>query len=303
MYTIRMAARATGLSEDTLRAWERRYGVVCPQRTEAGYRLYDDAAIETLRAMRELVDRGWGPSQAAAQLAGRSTGHPGAPQAPAQPSTPTAPDVPAGPAGPDIESFVAAATALDTHALTRQLDEAFSRASFEQVADRWLMPALDALGRAWAAGQLGVAGEHLAAHCVLRRLSAAYEAAGEQPGGSRVLIGLPPGARHELGVLAFAVAARRVGLRTAYLGADVPREDWLRAARSLGPEGRSAVVLAVPCRRDARAAAAVASELQQASPAVLLAAGGRHQDLLPPPCLQLGHEFGTAAATLAGRLR
>ncbi|HET8570333.1 MAG TPA: MerR family transcriptional regulator [Candidatus Limnocylindria bacterium] len=51
MYTIREAAHRAGVTPDVLRAWERRYGVVSPQRTASGYRLYDDAAIARLRAM------------------------------------------------------------------------------------------------------------------------------------------------------------------------------------------------------------------------------------------------------------
>lgn len=286
MYTIRTAARVTGVSEATLRAWERRYEVIRPQRTEAGYRLYDDAAIDTVRAMRDLVARGVAPSQAAAQLrVGRGPGFD------------------AGFEPQDVAGFVAAARDLDAVALARSLDDAFSRASFERVADGWLMPALAALGTAWAEGNLSVAGEHLAAQCVMRRLGMAYEAAGERPAADAVLIGLPPGARHELGALAFAVAARRVGLSTAYLGADVPENDWLTAAERLRRTPQRAVVLAVASRRDARTGAGVVAGLHARDADLLLAAGGRAQHLLPDPCIQLGHEVGAAAAALAARLR
>ena len=62
MYTIKEAALRTGISVPALRAWERRYGVVAPTRTAAGYRLYDDRALERLRTMRALVDAGWTPA-------------------------------------------------------------------------------------------------------------------------------------------------------------------------------------------------------------------------------------------------
>ena len=77
MYTIKQAAARTGLSVPTIRAWERRYGVVRPSRTAAGYRLYDDDALARLLAMRRLVDGdGWRPSQAAERViaAGDSAG-------------------------------------------------------------------------------------------------------------------------------------------------------------------------------------------------------------------------------------
>ena len=56
MYTIKQAAARTGLTIPTIRAWERRYAIVTPARTAAGYRLYDEAAIERLAAMRTLVE-------------------------------------------------------------------------------------------------------------------------------------------------------------------------------------------------------------------------------------------------------
>ena len=69
MYTIRQAAARTGLSVPIIRVWERRYGVVQPSRTPAGYRLYDDESIARLAAMRRLVaEEGWQPSQAAQRV-------------------------------------------------------------------------------------------------------------------------------------------------------------------------------------------------------------------------------------------
>ena len=58
MYTIKQAAARTGLSVPIIRVWERRYGVVQPGRTPAGYRLYDDESIARLAAMRQLVAEG-----------------------------------------------------------------------------------------------------------------------------------------------------------------------------------------------------------------------------------------------------
>ena len=65
MYTITEAANRFGVAIDTIRAWERRYGVVVPARTESGYSLYDDDAIRRLDAMRRLVADGMQPSAAA----------------------------------------------------------------------------------------------------------------------------------------------------------------------------------------------------------------------------------------------
>src|SRR6187397_1490128 len=65
MYTIKEAAARSGVGASAIRAWERRYGVVRPVRTPAGYRLYDDDALRVLLAMRTLIETGWAASEAA----------------------------------------------------------------------------------------------------------------------------------------------------------------------------------------------------------------------------------------------
>ena len=68
MYTVSQAEGLTGIPSTTLRAWERRYGIIAPRRTEGGYRLYDAAQIATLREMAGRVEGGMRPAQAAASL-------------------------------------------------------------------------------------------------------------------------------------------------------------------------------------------------------------------------------------------
>ena len=69
MYTIKEASARSGLPIATIRAWERRYRAVEPARTPSGYRLYDDAAVDRLIAMRQLVEvEGVRPGQAAGQV-------------------------------------------------------------------------------------------------------------------------------------------------------------------------------------------------------------------------------------------
>ena len=250
MYTIKHAAELTGVSVATLRAWERRYGIVTPHRTEAGYRLYDAEAVRALSVMNALVVEGWAPRQAAAETLRRiESGDDAAPVA-----LDSAGSTAAEPAG--TAAFVDAAARLDAVTLAEVLDERFSRGSFESVVDGWLMPALRALGEGWAEGRVSVAGEHLAAYAVQRRLAAAYDAAASRASGPRVIVGLPPGARHELGALAFATAARRAGLAASYLGADLPAADWSsavaahRAAASGAVGGARHGARRPPIRRD-----------------------------------------------------
>jgi methylmalonyl-CoA mutase cobalamin-binding subunit len=146
-----------------------------------------------------------------------------------------------------------------------------SLGSFEHVVDAWLMPALVALGDDWARGLVDVAGEHTASHLVLRRLSAAFEAAGSRSRGPKVVVGLPAESRHELGALAFATALRRLGHDVLYLGPSVPEASWPAAVRAHRAE---AVVLGVVTESDRRAARAAAELLRADNPDLLIAAGG-----------------------------
>jgi hypothetical protein len=146
------------------------------------------------------------------------------------------------------------------------------RASFEPMTDRYLFPALRALGDAWQAGDVSVAAEHAASAAVARWIGAAYDAAGSTRLDARpVLVGLPPGARHELAALAFATAARRAGVTVHYLGADLPAGEWMRAAQSTNA---AVAVIGVPTAADADAARAVARSLRRSVPGLAVAFGG-----------------------------
>jgi DNA-binding transcriptional MerR regulator/methylmalonyl-CoA mutase cobalamin-binding subunit len=273
MYNIKQAAERAGVSVPVLRAWERRYGIVRPERSASGYRRFDDDSVARIRTMRGLVDAGWSPSAAAAAiLEGRvpvevASHAPNASDAGARDDAFAERD--AG-ARELAERLVAAASKLDAAAVDVVLDDLFSRGSFERVAVGLLFPALQRLGEAWAAGVVTVAGEHLASNAVLRRLGLALEAAGPPSAGRhRVIVGLPPGARHELGALAFAVAARRAGLPVAYLGPDLPVADWITAA-----DGAAAAVVGVVTGRERRAALQVVRGLREVHPDLVVAFGG-----------------------------
>jgi methylmalonyl-CoA mutase cobalamin-binding subunit len=85
-------------------------------------------------------------------------------------------------------------------------------------------------------------------------------------------VGLPSGSHHELGALAFAVAARRAGLPVVYLGADLPTSDWVRAARAMRAR---AVVVGVVTAADHDQAGEVVAALGRDLPSVRVAVGGR----------------------------
>ncbi len=299
MYTISQTARRTGLSVALLRAWERRYGIVAPERTPGGYRLYDEDAIARLRTMRALVDAGWTPSQAAREV---EAGGPSIEASVIGARPPFATDdVPASATETQpragASAFVTAAVSLDERLVETVLDDMFAAGSFERVVDDHVAPALHDLGDAWASGQLSVAGEHMASHAVLRRVAASFEAAGSTSSGPPVLVGLPAGCRHEIAALAVATAIRRRGLPVVYLGPDVPPESWIEA---LERTRARAIVIGIPTELDRPAADDVVTLASAVDGRPLVAAGGRGTNgaTLPEWVIRLPDGIGHAAAAL-----
>jgi methanogenic corrinoid protein MtbC1 len=308
MYTIKRAAELTGISVATLRAWERRYGVVSPQRSDGGYRLYGPEDVRALAIMNSLVNEGWSAREAAAEttrrLSSRDAVGREAPFGRGDREVRGGRVAPLRPGGryqsEDAEAFIRAAERLDSASATAVLDARFALGTFEHVVDDWLMPTLALVGEAWAHGRLTVAGEHLVSYAVQRRLAAAYEVASVRADGPTLLIGLPPGARHELGLLAFAVAARRAGFVTVYVGADLPVEDWLRAIEARRAAG---MVMAVPRNIDIATAQEIVDTVSRTHPEVVIGLGGSQQNEINGTCVHLGHSITVAVGEMMRRLR
>jgi DNA-binding transcriptional MerR regulator len=285
VYTVGRAAELTGVPSGTLRKWEQRYGVVIPQRSPGNYRLYDDDAVRRLSVMRSLVEAGWSAQEAARHVVDDTAAAESEVPRPEEPSTDAR-----------VDDLAGCAEDFDVPRLEMLLSDVFAQDDVLAVVDDWLLPSLVRLGKAWQRGEVTVAGEHFVAAAVHRRLAQAFQSLPPAPAdGPRVVVGLARGARHELGVLSFAVVLRSRGVAVTYLGGDLPVEAWVGTVRLLAP---SAVVLAVPTIEDLPAVREAAEALMPLT-AVLL--GGAHQDEVEGP-EHLGHRAGAAAAALAEQL-
>ena len=286
MYTIKTVSARAGVPATTIRAWERRYGVVAPQRSAGGYRVYSDRDLRAIRRMAQLIEQGLAANQAADQV-----------RAEEAPSVLPPLESPApGEAGREL---VRAAVSLDTATMRTELERAFSSGSFEQIVDGWLRPALRDVGDAWAEGRLDVAGEHFVSQAIRGRLLLALALTSLRPDAPRIVVAQPSGVQHDLGLLGFAVAAQRRGLDVRFIGADVPDDDVLVALRAAKS---SCLVLSVPRHDDLVPVRHLIARVRVAAPRTLIAAGGSFQDELPDTVLRLGHDLGPAARMLAERL-
>lgn len=252
LYTVKQVAVLTGVAEATLRAWERRYAVVAPARSPGGYRWYDDEQVAILREMAQLVSAGVPPSLAAGRA---RDGHDFAG---------ARGEVAAG------GDLVAAAATLDPATLSGVIDRALAAGPFEEVVDAWVLPQLERLGDVWQKGELTIAQEHFASAGLMRAIGSIYCAAPETMEAA-VLVGLPAGARHELGLLCFATCLRRIGVTVVYLGSDVPLGEWQRSAKERRARG---AVVGVSMAADVPEGQGVVDELTGMTPPLAVWVGG-----------------------------
>src|SRR4051812_32856538 len=165
-------SRRVGISVDRLRAWERRYGVLQPQRTAGGFRLYSTADELRLRAMQRHLAAGLSPAEAAAAVltAGTSTPAPGSP--------PT-----------ELRDALVAFDAARAHAL---IDGLFTEFGVEEAMRTVLFPLLHELGECWARAEISVGQEHFASGLLQARLLALLRAP-STASGPLALLACAPG--------------------------------------------------------------------------------------------------------------
>jgi MerR family transcriptional regulator, light-induced transcriptional regulator len=269
-HPIRVVMERTGLPLETLRAWERRYGAVRPQRTEGAQRRYTDADVERLRMLARVVAGGRSIGQVARlsteELAALAREDEEA-RAPGRGRRAEAKRW-----EHYLESAMAAVAELDAGRLETVLRKAALLAGAAGFAEGVAVPLLRRLGSGWAEGTLSVAHEHLAS-AVLRRTLGTLLAETEAPEGAPVLVcATPAGQAHEFGVLIAAVMASTAGWRVVYLGADLPAPDIAEAVKSTGAR---AVALSVIFPSDDPALPAELRRLRSAiAPEVRVLVGG-----------------------------
>ncbi|MEP7104831.1 MAG: MerR family transcriptional regulator, partial [Chloroflexota bacterium] len=171
-YPVRLVALRTGLTPHVLRAWERRYGVVTPIRTDGGQRLYTQHDIERLSRLRRLTERGHAIGRLAPlQLDElmRLDEESAANAAASAPADAKAARSPAGSTTDYGEEALRATQRLDAVELQAILERAAVTLGVPEFLDGVVAPALEDIGRGWRAHAVSIAQEHLAT-AVFRRV-------------------------------------------------------------------------------------------------------------------------------------
>ena len=233
-HPIRVAAQRAGLSPAALRAWERRYGAVEPQRSETGRRLYSDADVRRLRLLSEAVAAGRGISlvadlsnEALEELLREDRAsvlrlH----EAPPRFSE-------GAPVSDRVREALEYVEAMQPNELERFLKHSALSLPAGAIVGDLVVPLLFEIGMGWHDGRIGPGSEHIASVSIRRFLEWLIEASQIPNDAALMLTGTPEGQVHEFGALLAAVIAAEEGWRVQYLGPRLPASEIERTARTM----------------------------------------------------------------------
>lgn len=213
--------RRSGVRPELLRAWERRYGLLSPERSAGGFRLYGPADEERVRTMRRNLARGYSAAVAARMALQEMPPRHRALQ-------------PAWLSDAARDLAVALDEFSDGDAQT-VLDRLFATFSVESVLREVIVPYVRELGERAERGEISLGQEHFAAAVVRGRLLGLARGWGFG-GGARAILACPPAEHNDLGLLCFGIGLRERGWRVTYLGPDTPVRTLLETADTLDPD-------------------------------------------------------------------
>jgi DNA-binding transcriptional MerR regulator len=288
IYNLKSVVRETGVKPDTLRAWERRYGLPEPARTAGGHRLYSQRDIEIVKWLLARQQEGL-RIKGAVEL-WRSLEADG--QEPLQPQPTSAVSFAPETVGQTIadlrQGWISACLAFDEREAEQTLTQAFALYPPEVVCLDLLREGIAQIGQGWYAGDVTVQQEHFASALAMRRIEALLLAAPPPTRPGRILAACPPEEEHSFGLLLLTYLLRRRGWQVLYLGANVPIAQLEEVVSTAKPSLAISTALQLPT-----AATMLEMALFLQREGVPLAFGGRIFNRLPTLHTRIpGHFLG-----------
>lgn len=246
LYNTKAVVIETGINASTLRAWERRYGVPSPNRSESGYRLYSQRDMAIIKWLKDQLENGITISQAVQMLDAIPGGRESFPVEQQLEIQSVGPGKLKGNRSASFaeirnlpvlqERLYQAFMDYDEQQAEKILADAFSMFSADEVCLRLLESTLVAIGDGWHRGDVSVAVEHFASAFVRRHILALLNAQPIETTGPRIAIGSAPGELHEIGVLLIALFLRWQSFHVVYLGQQIPLDQVIDMARQIKPD-------------------------------------------------------------------
>lgn len=312
-FNLKVVLKETGIAADTLRAWERRYGLPMPQRSAGGHRLYSQRDIETIKWLMKRQEEGLSISRAVdlwnEQLNSGTDPLAGFAQTPlaAAPANLAPYQSPDSTLDSLRAQWVEACLIFSEAQAEQVLNQAFSIFPVEAVCLEIIQKGMSEVGNLWYENRTTVQQEHFASGLAMRRLDALLSASPAPTRNQTVIVGCPPDEWHTITPLLLALLLRRRGLNVLYLGANVPASRFTETVRQA-----KADVVALIAQHLLSAASLQHTAYVLSSQEIPVAFGGRIFNLRPTisesiPGYFLGNDIPTALeeieTLLKGNLR
>jgi methanogenic corrinoid protein MtbC1 len=235
IFNLKAVVEATGVTADALRAWERRYGLPQPARTDAGHRIYSRRDIDIVKWLVARQEEGLRIGRAVELW--RSLEEEGQDPLRKMPPPPETTMMPVGDRSKDLrEQWISACLAFDEGRAEQVLTRAFALFPPEVVVLEVIQEGIADIGRRWYQGDATVQQEHFASQLTMRRLKTLMSSAPSPTRRGRILIACPPEEEHAIGPYILALLLRRAGWDVVYLGADVPLERMEQTVKVTKPD-------------------------------------------------------------------
>ncbi len=232
-YLVRRVSDMTGIHPVTLRAWERRYGILKPDRDVNRYRLYSDRDLAVIRWLINQKNNGRSISIAASNLQSMIDNGVWPEIIPYEiTQAKSISSIPPKPYAEKLFQFLSKNNEVDAAKL---FDEIISKFDLETLITKILTPTLVEIGEAWFRGDLMISTEHFATAFILSRVNNLYISLPIINSGPRILIGGAPGEEHEMGSLMMALLLRNRSYRVEFFGANLQLDDLVNYARENKP--------------------------------------------------------------------
>jgi len=254
-FPIRVLAEKTSVGTSTLRAWERRYGLLHPERTPKGHRLYCNLDTKRVLKIIDLLNDGHTLPSIAKMLSVENTStasinlyDPLYEPKKSELSPSIANTAMTSLWDEYIKSTLEATADFNVERIDALYNEASSLYPVDMVTDRLIQPTIAILGNRWKEHpQSGVGEEHFYTSWLKNRLGARFHHTYSQARGARIICACIPGSFHEIGLMLFALSALARGYRVLYFGADLPLDQLPHITQR---SAAKAVVLGAQTRMD-----------------------------------------------------
>ncbi|MFT9848115.1 MerR family transcriptional regulator [Aneurinibacillus sp. REN35] len=273
-YNIKAVSHLVGITTHTLRAWERRYGMIEPQRTESGHRLYTEEDVATLHWLKEQVEKGLHISKAVEILKARQQG-----QLHVHPSTLPPSLEQEKEALPLIkkqqERLIKALLSFQEAEAHAIIDQSMALWQPDDVLHHIILPVFIEIGDRWECNTITVAHEHYASHLLNQRIQQLFRYTKVNPAMPRVLTMAGPEEQHTIGITLFSLFLRQHSLDVYSLGANTPLDSVRQIIPELMPQ---IICISITLEKNIPNLIRLIEDIHTTNPSIMFGVGGRAMD-------------------------